>query len=135
MIKAPEPTASDPSTPPALPPLSVDGAVNQDTTIVKPEVKPIDQKILIGTWKASRPDGSLFVLAITDDAKFTWSFTQKDLAPQEFGGTYTVESNVLALERKDGGALVGEITPGDPGKFNFRMLGADDSDKGLDFEK
>ena len=80
-------------------------------------------------------DGSSFVLALTDDAKFNWSFTQKDQAPQEFGGTYTVESNVLALERKDGGALVGEITPGDAGKFNFRMLGADDADKGLDFEK
>ena len=111
------------------------GAANQDTKTIKPEVKPIDAKILIGTWNASRPDGSSFVLAITDDAKFTWSFTQKDQAAQEFSGTYTVESNVLALERKDGGALVGEITPGDAGKFNFRMLGADDTDKGLDFEK
>ena len=135
MIKAPEPTASDPSSPPALPPLPVDEAANQDTKTLKPDVKLIDPKILIGTWKASRPDGSSFVLTITDDAKFTWSFTQKDQAPQEFGGTYTVESNVLALERKDGGALVGEITLGDAGKFNFRMLGADDSDKGLDFEK
>ena len=135
MINAPEATASDASSAPASPPLPVDGTANQDTKTIKPEVKLIDPKILIGTWKASRPDGSSFVLAITDDAKFTWSFTQKDLAPQEFGGTYTVESNILALERKDGGALVGEITPGDPGKFNFRMLGADDSDKGLDFDQ
>ncbi len=90
---------------------------------------------MIGTWKASRPDGSSFVLTITDDAKFTWSFTQKDQAPQEFSGTYTVETNVLALERKDGGALIGEITPGEPGNFNFRMLGAYDADKGLNFER
>ena len=65
---------------------------------------------MIGTWKASRPDGSSFVLTITDDAKFTWSFTQKDQAPQEFSGTYTVETNVLALERKDGGALTVSYT-------------------------
>jgi hypothetical protein len=72
---------------------------------------------------------------ITDDAKFTWSFAQKDQASHEFSGTYTVESNVLALERTDGGALIAEITPGDSGRFNFRILGADESDKGLDFAK
>ncbi|HQZ66500.1 MAG TPA: tetratricopeptide repeat protein, partial [Planctomycetaceae bacterium] len=134
MIEAPDAPA-DPANPPALPPLPVEGAANQDTQTFKPEVAPVDSKTLIGSWKASRPDGSSFVLTLTEDAKFTWGFTHKDQAPQEFGGTYTVDGNVLALERKDGGALIAEITPGDPGKFNFRMFGADESDKGLDFAK
>ena len=43
--------------------------------------------------------------------------------------------NVLALERKDGGSLVAEITPDSDGNFNFRMLGAPDEDQGLDFSK
>ena len=72
---------------------------------------------------------------MTDDLKFTWSFTVKGQPAQEFGGTYSVEENVLALERKDGGSLVAEITPDNNGKFNFRMLGAPEEDHGLDFSK
>ncbi len=140
MIEAPaDAAAADPSKPRALPPIPVDGAATPEARTFKPEgapaVVPVDPKSLIGTWKATRPDGSSFALTITDDAKFTWNFAQKDQPGTEFSGTYTVESNVLALERKDGGALIAEITPGEAGKFNFRMLGADESDKGLDFAK
>ena len=53
--------------------------------------------------------------------------------PQEFSGTYTVEGDVLALERKDGGSLIGEVTPEGAKKFNFRLVGAPAEDKGLDF--
>ena len=140
MIEAPADAATtDPANPPALPPLPVDGTANPETRTFKPEgtpeVAPVDPKILIGTWKATRPDGSTFALTITEDAKFTWSFAQTDQPATEFSGTYTVDKNVLALERKDGGALIAEITPGEVGKFNFRMLGADETDKGLDFAK
>lgn len=98
-------------------------------------VKPIDPKTLVGTWASSRADGSAFKLDLTNDAKFTWSFTPKDQAAQEFGGTYTVEQNVIVLERKDGGSLIAEVTPVDSGKFNFRMLGAAEDDEGLEFSK
>ena len=97
--------------------------------------KPIDPATLVGTWKAARPDGSKFDLILTNDAKFTWSFAQKDQKPQAFGGTYTVEGNVLALERKDGGSLIAEVTPRGDAKFNFKMLGAPSDDPGLDFSK
>lgn len=100
-----------------------------------PPVTPVDPKALVGNWKASRPDGSTFTLNMTDDLKFTWSFAVKGQQPQEFGGNYSVEENVLALERKDGGSLVAEITPDNNGNFNFRMLGAPDEDQGLDFSK
>ena len=102
---------------------------------VRPAVKPVDPATLVGTWKAARPDGSKFDLTLTNDAKFTWSFAQKDQKPQAFGGTYSVEGNVLALERKDGGSLIAEVTPGGDAKFNFKLLGAPQEDPGLDFSR
>lgn len=100
-----------------------------------PPIIPVDPKTLVGNWKASRPDGSTFSLNMTDDSKFTWSFAVKGQPAQEFGGTYSVEENVLALERKDGGSLVAEVTSDNNGNFNFRMLGAPEEDLGLDFSK
>ncbi len=101
----------------------------------RPAAKPVDPATLVGTWKAARPDGSKFDLTLTDDAKFTWSFAPKGQEAQAFGGTYTVEVNVLALERKDGGSLIAEVTPDGKAKFNFKMLGAPADDPGLDFSR
>ncbi len=74
-------------------------------------------------------------MTLTSDAKFTWSFAQQGQTPQEFGGTYTVDGNVLALERTGGGSLIAEITPSSGAKFNFRMVGAPKEDTGLNFSK
>ena len=89
----------------------------------------------MGSWKAARADGSTFDLNLTNASTFNWSFAQKGQPAQAFGGTYTVEGNVLALERKDGGSLIAEVTPAGDSKFNFKMLGAPEDDKGLDFQK
>ena len=67
------------------------------------------------------------------DQTFTWKFTAPRQKPTELNGTYTVERNVLALNQKDGGALVGQVTPEGEQKFNFKMLGSPPEDKGLDF--
>ena len=99
----------------------------------RPAAKPVDPATLVGTWKASRPDGSKFNLTLTSEKTFVWSFTPKDQKPQEFGGTYSVDVNVLALERKDGGSLIAEVTPGGEAKFNFKMVGGPADDPGLDF--
>ena len=96
------------------------------------EVPAIDPQTLIGAWSSTRDDGSQFKLELTADETFTWMFQSKGQAAESFGGTYTVEQNVLALERKDGGSLIAEITPGDAGRFNFRLLGAADDDSGLE---
>ena len=101
----------------------------------RPAALPVDPATLVGTWKATRPDGSKFDLTLTNDAKFTWSFAQKDQKAQAFGGSYSVEGNVLALERKDGGSLIAEVTPGGEAKFNFKLLGAPSDDPGLDFSR
>ena len=100
-----------------------------------PPRNSIDPKSLIGVWSSTRENGSQFSLQMTDDAKFAWSFTPKDQATQEFGGTYTVEQNVLVLERTDGGSLIAEVTHQDSQHFNFRLIGASDDDKGLKFTK
>ena len=73
-------------------------------------------------------------MTLNSDATFNWKFTQKDTV-QEFGGTYTVEGNVLALERKDGGSLIAGVVPNGEQKFNFKLLGAPKEDPGLNFSK
>ena len=127
MIAAPLPTQPDRTTAPLTPPPAV--------AVARPAGPQIAAASLVGTWKATRADGSTFDLNLTNAATFTWSFAQKGQPAQAFGGTYTVEGNVLALERKDGGSLIAQITPAGDSQFNFKMLGAPEDDKGLDFQK
>jgi tetratricopeptide (TPR) repeat protein len=96
---------------------------------------PIDPGTILGTWQASREDGSKFNLKIGDDSTFTWKFTPPKGKANEFSGKYTVEGNVLALQREDGGSMVGTVTPDGAGKFNFKALGAPADDPGLNFAK
>jgi hypothetical protein len=99
----------------------------------QPAPKPIDPAMLVGTWSASKPDGSKFELALNKDSTFRWKFTQGKQT-NDFTGKYTVEGNVLALERKEGGALVGEVSPEGNGKFKFKAVGGPPDDPGLDFQ-
>ena len=99
-----------------------------------PAVKPIDLAKLTGTWQASREDGSRFELTLTKESSFNWKFTLKDTV-QEFGGTYTVDGNVLSLQRKDGGSLIAGVVPDGDQKFNFKLLGAPQEDPGLNFSR
>lgn len=96
---------------------------------------PVNPAALVGVWKATRPDGSQFDLTLTNDGKFSWSFAPQNQKAQGFDGTYTVEGNVLALEREDGGSLIAEVTPGDGRNFNFKLLGAPEDDPGLNFNR
>jgi hypothetical protein len=98
-----------------------------------PSGPPVDPNMLIGSWKASREDGSQFELTLGKDQTFTWKFSPPKQQPKVLSGKYTVDHNVLALEQKDGGALVGQVAPQSDNKFNFKMLGSPPEDKGLDF--
>lgn len=93
----------------------------------------IDPGQIVGTWKASRDDGSNFDLILKPDSTFNWRFMAKGQDAQEFTGKYTIDGNVLALERKEGGALVGAITKLSDGQFNFKLVGAPPEDPGLNF--
>ena len=141
MVTKPEPaqTADQAQLPTPQPPAVTPSGQPQGTvapnTAATPTPPPVDPATLVGKWHAARPDGSQFDMTINSDATFTWKFTQKGGQPQEFGGTYTVEGNVLALERKDGGSLIAGIVPEGSGKFNFKLIGAPPEDTGLEFSK
>lgn len=125
---------------------------------------PLDPAALVGTWNAARGDGSTFELTLGRDATFDWKFSPSrrqtpaakataqrasdqnvrnpDLKRfaigrnvQEFGGTYTVEGNVLALERKHGGSLIAEVTSSGDRSFNFKLVGGPADDPGLAFNR
>lgn len=130
-------TGTDPSSLQALPtpqPPTTDSTYSDlPSPSIREAVAPVDVATILGTWTASRPDGSSFELRIADDNTFTWSFRPKGQAPQSFSGTYKLDGNVIALERTGGGSLVAEITGNDGSHFNFRMVGAPKEDPGLDF--
>lgn len=105
-----------------------------DSPVPQPAAKPIDAAALVGTWRAARNDGSNFELSLTGDSKFNWKFSRQKVQ-QEFSGTYSLEGNLLVLERQAGGSLIGELTSSNDQKFNFKMLGAPGDDPGLDFAR
>jgi tetratricopeptide (TPR) repeat protein len=89
---------------------------------------------MVGTWSASREDGSKFQLELTEDARFTWSFSHKDQS-SELTGKYTLSDDLLVLEPDEGGAMIGRVgTTGDK-QFQFRLLGSPEDDPGLTFQK
>ncbi len=88
----------------------------------------------MGTWTAARDDGSKFELALPKDMSFTWKYSQKQKV-ESFSGTYSVEGNLLVLQRQDGNSMIGQLTPDGPKKFNFKIMGGPADDPGLNFAR
>jgi tetratricopeptide (TPR) repeat protein len=128
---APVPDAANPQTAQSPQASSGEGAEPSQFPATGPAV---DAAVIAGNWSATRPDGSQFQLQLTPDSKFTWTFQNKESPAQSFEGTYTLSGNVLALERKEGGSMVAELTEAGPQKFHFQLYGTQD-DPGLDFNK
>jgi tetratricopeptide (TPR) repeat protein len=95
----------------------------------------IDPASLVGTWNATREGGESFSLVLDNDSNFKWNFAQGTNPPSQFVGKYTMEGNVLALERREGGSMIAQVTPDANGNFNFRLVGAPTSDAGLAFTR
>ena len=93
---------------------------------------PIDPTVLLGNWRASRDDGSKFLLTLKPDKTFTWKFSQKD-HNEVLNGTYGVEQALLIMQSKQGGAMLGQVTMESGDSFNFKMPGAPPDDPGLNF--
>lgn len=100
----------------------------------QPAGKSIDPSSLVGTWHATREDGSKFDLQLTDDKTFTWKVVQQG-REQSITGKYEVQKDLLALETPDAGGMVAQVAQNDDGRFTFKMLGAPQDDKGLAFSK
>jgi len=105
-----------------------------EPTKSKPASKPVDPATLVGTWTAAREDGSKFELALPDDSTFTWKYSKQQKS-ESFSGTYSVEGNLLVLERKDGTSMIGQLTSDGPKKFNFKITGGPAEDPGLNFAR
>lgn len=133
MVSKPEqPTATDGVQQPT--PQPPEEAAKNEGKPADPTVPPLDPNKLHGKWNASRDDGSQFEMTIEPENKFHWKYTQKGVV-QEFDGTYTIDGNVIALERKDGGSLIAGIVPDGDNKFKFKLLGSPKEDPGLDFSR
>ncbi len=90
---------------------------------------------ITGDWTATRPDGGKIGLGVKQDGGFVWSVADKAGKKDSFDGTFSLEDNVLILERKSGGALMGRVTALADNKFQFKVLGGGDTDPGLTFTK
>jgi tetratricopeptide (TPR) repeat protein len=96
--------------------------------------RPVEASALVGSWKASRDDGSSVSLDLGDDAQYRWRFQQNDKT-QEFSGAYTVADGLLILKQGGSAAMAGQVTPRDGDQFNFKLVGGGPSDPGLTFRK
>ena len=88
----------------------------------------------MGHWRAER-DGNVFDLTIDNKSQFTWKATPKGKAPITLSGAVTASSDMLVLESKDQGSMVGRVTSGGPDKFQFVSTAGPPNDKGLTFQR
>jgi tetratricopeptide (TPR) repeat protein len=105
-----------------------------------PKPAPAEEKLpdikldIVGSWSAATPDGGSIGLSMKSDGKFEWT-VQRGAKKTSFGGTFTLDENVLMLERSAGGALTGRVEALANDKFRFKAIGGGDADPGLTFVK
>jgi tetratricopeptide (TPR) repeat protein len=99
----------------------------------KPPVT-IDEKLLVGTWKAKGQSASAFTLAMSEDGNFTWDFSDGKTSTK-VEGVWVVEGNNLVLRPDQDGVMLAEITPPTDNAFHFTAAGGPPGDPGLDFRK
>jgi Flp pilus assembly protein TadD len=112
---------------------AVDPAVQAPAAPAAPAVV-VDPAKLVGDWKAERPDGSKFDVDFSPDNTFTWKFAQAD-KNQTLTGTYGIENDLLVLQSKDGGAMLGHVSLDADDKFTFKLLGTPATEQGLAFTR
>jgi hypothetical protein len=90
---------------------------------------------ITGDWTATRSDGGKIGLSVNPDGGFSWSVEEKSGKMGSFDGTFSLDDNMLVLERQSGGTLMGRVTALADNKFRFKVLGGSDADTGLTFVK
>jgi hypothetical protein len=89
---------------------------------------------LVGRWRAER-NGSAFELTIGEQSEFTWKATPAGKPAITLTGQVVVTNDTLALESKEKGTMVGQVTSGGPDRFQFATPGGPPGDKGLTFQR
>lgn len=89
---------------------------------------------LVGNWRADR-NGDTFELSIDEQGNFTWKATPKGKPPVEITGTVLVTNDLLVLESKDQGSMVGRVASGGADQFRFVSTNGPPQDEGLAFRR
>jgi tetratricopeptide (TPR) repeat protein len=95
--------------------------------------QPVDAAALVGSWSASRPDGTKFELKLSKDDQFSWGFTNQGKT-QQMTGKYTLADDYLILKASDENSLIGQVAMQD-GKLRFKLAGDNPADPGLLFTR
>jgi tetratricopeptide (TPR) repeat protein len=96
--------------------------------------KPVPTDVVVGNWTASGAGSGSYAMNLKKDGTFTWAFG-RGKRKQEAKGVYAVEGNVLAMEPDTGGVLLAELTPKGQDNLNFKMIGGNKDDAGLEFRR
>jgi len=89
---------------------------------------------LVGTWQAKAGDSSID-LTIGEDSQFTWKATQPGKPAIELAGELTASNDMLVLENKEQGSMVGRVKSEGPDKWQFALAGGAPNDPGLSFSR
>jgi tetratricopeptide (TPR) repeat protein len=98
------------------------------------KVQSLDVAGFYGTWNATNANGTAFKVTLNEDGSFEWTADQKGEA-KTVKGVFTIDGETLAMEPDTGGVMLAKVSAPAEGGFSFRMLGALESDPGLNFKK
>lgn len=102
------------------------------TTAPADTAKALTEQQLLGTWRAQQGADAKFEMVLDKDGKFSWRYTRGKQS-QQVRGVFAVDKGVLAMEPDGGGTMLAEIALTEDGKLNFKMIGGDANDPGLQF--
>ncbi|MCA9021813.1 MAG: hypothetical protein KDA74_16810 [Planctomycetaceae bacterium] len=87
---------------------------------------------LDGIWRAKRPNGEIELSL--NKGEFQWAYDLKD-SDESFDGKYEITGDMMLLATEQGSQMVGKVTHHDQDHFTFRLLGANESDPGVNFQR
>jgi hypothetical protein len=96
--------------------------------------KAITAEQVAGTWTAAGPGKAKYVMTLTKEDTFTWSYA-RGARKQEVKGVYALEGNSLAMEPDGGGVMLAELSVKAPNNLHFQIVGAPEKDPGLEFRR
>lgn len=96
--------------------------------------RPVSAASLVGDWEAARADGASFAFTLTNQATYSWKYTQAGKS-QQYSGAYTVADNLLILKKDGSPVMIGQVTLLDAKRFNFKLVSGNPNDPGLTFSK
>jgi tetratricopeptide (TPR) repeat protein len=120
------------------PPTSPESAVATNTLPAPPPpggaAASAPQTNLVGKWAAKAGDTAVDLI-IEDDSQFTWKATQPGKPAMQLQGEFNASNDMLVLESKDQGSMVGKVKSISPDKWQFALAGGPPNDPGLSFER